>query len=242
MNSPASDILYIRYIPVLTTILSAFFGILVLRRYASRPGTLHHLWWGLGILVYGIGTFTESLTTVFGWREPIFRLWYISGALLGGAPLAQGSVYYHLPRRLAHILTICLLSYVAIASFFVWTAPIQEELVEPHRLSGKVFAIPSVRLFSPIVNLYALVFLVGGALFSAIQYWKSHSDFARFAGNLLIAVGALLPAIGGSFTRFGYTEVLYVLEFFGILLIWRGYVLCTFQDHIGRDSTVPDIS
>jgi hypothetical protein len=33
----------------------------------------------------------------------------------------------------------------------------------------------------------------------------------------------LLPGIGGSFTRFGYTEVLYVTEFLGIILIYFGY-------------------
>ena len=41
----------------------------------------------------------------------------------------------------------------------------------------------------------------------------------------LIAVGALLPGIGGSFTRFGHTEVLYVTEFIGIILIYLGYRL-----------------
>jgi len=38
----------------------------------------------------GVGTITESLTTVFGWNEWVFRAWYITGALCGGAPLAPG--------------------------------------------------------------------------------------------------------------------------------------------------------
>jgi hypothetical protein len=42
-------------------------------------------------------------------------------------------------------------------------------------------------------------------------------------GNWLIALGALLPGIGGAFTRMGYVEVLFVTEFFGIVLIWAGY-------------------
>jgi len=40
-----------------------------------------------------VGTFMEGWTAIFGWNETIFRSWYISGALLGGAPLAQGTVY-----------------------------------------------------------------------------------------------------------------------------------------------------
>lgn len=42
-------------------------------------------------------------------------------------------------------------------------------------------------------------------------------------GNVCIAIGALLPGIGGAFTRFGYTEVLYVTELAGLLLIYVGF-------------------
>ena len=42
-------------------------------------------------------------------------------------------------------------------------------------------------------------------------------------GNALIALGALLPGIGGTATRAGYVEVLYVTELAGLLLIWLGY-------------------
>jgi len=48
--------------------------------------------------MYGVGTLTESITTLFGWSEWVFRAWYISGALLGGAPLAQGTVYLLMPK------------------------------------------------------------------------------------------------------------------------------------------------
>ena len=47
--------------------------------------------------------------------------------------------------------------------------------------------------------------------------------YHRFVGNVLIAVGALLPGIGGTATRMGYVEVLYVTEFLGLILIWWGY-------------------
>jgi len=40
---------------------------------------------------------------------------------------------------------------------------------------------------------------------------------------VLIATGAILPGIGGSATRMGYVEVLYVTELAGLLLTWMGY-------------------
>jgi hypothetical protein len=82
-----------------------------------------------------------------------------------------------------------------------------------------------VRLFSPIVNTYAVVFLIGGAIWSAVRYRRQEGASSRVRGNALIAVGAILPGIGGGFARAGTVEVLYVMELVGLLLIWAGYRL-----------------
>lgn len=212
----------VHYIPIVTTVIALALAASLARRYRERGG-LHLLWWAIGAITYAAGTAVEAAVTLFGWQEPLFRAWYIAGALLGGAPLAQGAVYLHLPRRVAHALTVALVSVVVVASAFVLAVPVQYDLVEPHRLTGRVMAWPWVRAFSPFINLYAFVFLVGGAAKSAVQFWRRRETRARAEGNALIAVGALLPGIGGTFTRFGHTEVLYVTEFLGILLITLGY-------------------
>lgn len=112
---------------------------------------------------------------------------------------------------------------VVVAAAAVFLSPIQVELVEPHRLTGSVLEWQWARLFSPFINTYAFIFLVGGAAWSAWRYRKGSDTRNRFTGNVLIAVGALLPGIGGMATRAGHTEVLYVMEFIGLLLIWAGY-------------------
>ncbi|MEO8678087.1 MAG: hypothetical protein ABI665_03520 [Vicinamibacterales bacterium] len=214
---------FVHYIPIVTTALALPFSIEIFRRYREHPERLHLLWWAIGIFTYGVGTTTEALTTLVGWNEPTFRAWYISGALLGGAPLAQGTVYLLLSRRKAHVLTTLLVAYVVIASVFVILSPINFELVETHRLSGRVLAWSWVRLFSPVVNLYAVVFLIGGAILSALRYSRDPATRHRVYANVLIAVGAILPGIGGTATRMGYVEVLYVTELAGLLLTWAGY-------------------
>ncbi len=212
----------VHFVPLLTTVVALAFAAAVLRRHRERGG-LHLLWWGIGLLTYAAGTVTEGLTTLFGWHESVFRAWYIAGALLGGAPLAQGSVYLHLPRRIAHRLTIALLAVVLAGSVFVLMTPLDLSLVETYRLSGKVIQWRWVRLISPFVNLYALIFLVGGAILSALRFRRRAETHHRYIGNVLIAVGALLPGIGGAFTRAGYTEVLYVTELLGLAFIYAGY-------------------
>lgn len=216
----------VHYVPIGTTLVAAVFAATILSRYRDRGG-LHLLWWGIGMVTYGLGTITESLTTLFGWHEPVFRLWYITGALLGGAPLAQGTAYLMLRRRTAHRLTAVLVSLILVASLAVLLAPIDHASVEPYRLTGRVFAWQWVRGFSPFINLYAASFLIGGAILSAVRYRRQGDSPRRAIGNVGIALGALLPGIGGSFTRFGHTEVLYVTEFLGLLLIFLGYWLNT---------------
>ncbi|MEE8572206.1 MAG: hypothetical protein V3T20_03000 [Gemmatimonadota bacterium] len=213
---------FVHFIPIITSIFSIWFGTLLFRRYRELGG-MHHLWWAIGVFAFAAGTITESLTTLIGWQEPLFRAWYISGALFGGFPLAQGTVYLLLDRKKADRLTAVVLSVALVAATFVLLTPIDTSLVETHRLSGRVMEWTWVRAFSPFINLYAVIFLVGGAVYSALKYRKSPGMSHRVIGNWLIAIGALLPGIGGSFTRFGHVEVLYVTELVGIVLIYFGY-------------------
>jgi hypothetical protein len=115
---------------------------------------------------------------------------------------------------------------IAIASAFVFLAPIDASLAEAHRLSGNVIQWKAVRLVSPFINIWALLFLVGGAVVSARRFQKDARFKGRFVGNVLIAVGGLLPGIGGSLTRAGYVEGLYITELMGLILIYLGYRSC----------------
>jgi hypothetical protein len=213
---------FVHYIPIVTTVIAALFAAAVFRRWRARGGS-HLLWWAIGLAAYGAGTFTEAAVTLVGWHEGLFRAWYITGALLGGAPLAQGTVYLLLPRSTAHRLTGALLPLIAVAAACVLLSPIDVGAVEPHRLTGRVLDWRWVRAFSPFINLYAFAFLVGGAIVSAARFARQPGQRHRFTGNVLIAVGALLPGIGGSATRFGHVEVLYVTELIGLVLILIGY-------------------
>lgn len=214
----------IYWIPVVTTSVAAVFSVIVLRRYRERGGT-HLLWWGLGLVLYGAGTLAESLTTMFGWHENVFRAWYITGALCGGAPLAQGTAYLLLKKRTANILAVILLTVITAAAVLVILSPVDQSLADGHRLSGRVLGWQWIRAISPFINTYAAVFLIGGAILSAWRYRRDPIKYNRFVGNVFIAVGAILPGIGGAFTRFGHVEVLYVTEFVGLVLIFVGYRL-----------------
>jgi len=214
------------HIPIVTTFCALFFFSELFRRYRKKGGGPHLIWWGAGMLTFGLGTLTEALTTLFGWQPVVFRLWYVAGAFLGGYPLAQGSIYLLMSRRFADWSARIVVSVIAVSAVLVFMAPLDASLAEPHRLSGRVFEWQWVRLISPFLNLYAVVFLVGGAVVSALRFRRSPELRNRYLGNIMIAIGAVLPGIGGAATRAGFVEALYVTELLGLLLIYAGYRAC----------------
>ncbi len=158
---------WIHYLPLITTLFSLLFTWSMYRHWREKPDAKYLLWWTVGVFFFGVGTFTESITTLFGWKEWVFKSWYITGALLGGAPLAQGTFYLLFSDRAGNITAILLSSLVVTASVFIVLSPVQYDLVESHRLSETVLGWQWVRLFSPFINIYAFIFLVGGAAWSA---------------------------------------------------------------------------
>jgi hypothetical protein len=153
----------------------------------------------------------------------VFRLWYIAGAFLGGYPLAQGSIYLLMKKKFADRSAIVMTTLILVASLIVLIVPLDVSKSEIHRLSGSVIEWQWVRFISPFINIYSLIFLVGGAIVSALRFRQTPELRNRYLGNILIAIGALLPGIGGSLTRAGYVEALYITELAGILLIYWGY-------------------
>ncbi len=214
---------FVLYLPALTTVCAAIFTWQLFTRYRAKGGGLHLLWWGIGMVTYGLGTFTEAYTSIVGWNPVVFRVWYVAGAFLGGYPLAQGSIYLLMNRRFAHRSAWIVSSLIAVGAVFVFSTPLSLDLVEAHRLSGKVIEWRWVRLVSPLINLYSLVFLAGGAIVSALRFRQAAALRNRYVGNILIAIGAILPGIGGSMTRAGFVEALYITELVGLCLIYWGY-------------------
>src|SRR5215467_2192125 len=92
----------VSYIPVLTTLFSLFFLSRIVPHYLSKRSA-YLLWWTLGVLTFGLGTLTESINAIYGWTEWNTKIWYIVGALLGGYPLAQGTIYLLMQKRFAAV-------------------------------------------------------------------------------------------------------------------------------------------
>jgi hypothetical protein len=81
-----------------------------------------------------------------------------------------------------------------------------------------------VRTLTPFFNIYGTITLVGGAVYSAFLFWRKRILLHRTMGNILIAVGAIMPAFGGTFSRMGISGALYISEFLGAILMFVGFM------------------
>jgi hypothetical protein len=218
-------------LPFTSSIVSFVFAVFIFRRYWMRRGS-HLLLWGIGMVFYGIGGFCEAYYGAAGWNALDYRLWYLFGAILVAAWLGQGTVYLLVKPRWANLLMVVL----GVASLYglvrVFGASLDPALMTSSvhtgsELSGQAIVTSGVRLLTPFFNLYGTLTLVGGAAYSAWIFWRKRILLHRAIGNVFIAVGALLPAFGGTFSRFGISGALYISEFLGAVLMFIGFIRST---------------
>jgi hypothetical protein len=224
----ASQVHWIHYLPIVTTAVAAAFSTFLFVRYAEHRAP-HLWWWAIGIACYGAGTLVEAAITLAGNTFLLTKVWYITGAILGGYPLAQGSLHLLYSKAFARRATSISLPFVLVACLLALFSPVVPSALELHRPSGAILGWRWVRLMTPFINAYAVFFLVGGAAASAWRFWRVRDTGHRVIGNILIAAGALMPGIGGALAKAGLVEALYVAECVGLIVIWMGERACAWR-------------
>lgn len=101
------------------------------------------------------------------------------------------------------------------------------QLLEASVLSGHVITSPGVRVLTPFFNIYGIIMLIGGALYSAWIFWRKGVFRNRAIGNVLIAAGAVLGGGASAFARFGMLEYLYLAELSSLIIMFAGFVVAT---------------
>lgn len=218
-------------VPFTSSLISFIFAGVVLQRYFKRRGE-HLLVWAVGLVFYGIGGFSEGYFGAFGWNPVIYRLWYLFGAILVAAWLGQGTLFLLAKKRWALGTLAVLVVGSLFAAWRVFSAQLDPSLLTASlhtgsELSGHAITTPGVRALTPFFNIYGTFSLVGGALYSAWLFWRKRVLLHRTLGNLLIAVGAISPAFGGTFSRLGIPGALYISELIGVILIFAGFLRAT---------------
>ena len=219
------------YIPYLSTLVTFIFVVTVYNRYRRRGG-IHLLLWAVGLLFYGLGTLSEVILSL-AFNVIVLKVWYLTGAMLTAAWLGMGTVHLLIRKgNAAKAITWGLAAISALAFMLVMLAPVissNYDIVRPASEQYKeIFARSGMMIaFTILLNIYGTITLVGGAIYSAFLFWRKKVLANRMFGNILIAAGALSPAMGGSLLKAGYTDMLYLCEFVGVILMFIGFIMAT---------------
>jgi len=213
-------------LPLTSSLITFIFAYFVFQRWLRRH-RLYLLFWGVGLVFYGIGGAMEAYYGLIGWHPLVFRIWYLFGAVLVAAWLGQGTVFLLMRRKLAWILFALLAVGSLYATYKVFSATLDPSLMIGGELSGHAITSSGVRVLTPFFNIYGVLMLVGGAAYSAWIFWRKRVLLNRVIGNLFIAVGALAPGFGGAFQRGGLPYALYIGEFLGAVLMFIGFMKAT---------------
>ncbi len=219
------------YIPYLSTLITFVFTFAVYNRYRQRGGT-HLLLWALGLLFYGIGTLSEVILSL-SFNAFVLKIWYLTGAMLTAAWLGMGTVHLLIRKGKTAQVTTWILAIVSLLAFLL-------VLIAPTLSSSYNVTVPASEqykniltrngltiLLTILLNIYGTLTLIGGAIYSAFLFWRRKILANRVFGNILIATGALSPALGGTLLKAGYADMLYISEFIGAILMFIGFIVST---------------
>ena len=177
-------------------------------------GRTQFAWAAIAALVLG------SLPALFGPAKP-FGL----ACLLAAAVLAV--VRWRKPAWFGHAFLAVTLLGTAYAATVIFTAPVDTSLLptSPDQIvNGQAFP-ASVRILTPVFNMTGAIALSLGAAYSAYYFWRTRTKPHRMVSNVLIAVGAFIPAMTSGLSRFGLTNAFFVGELLGVVCILAGFLV-----------------
>jgi len=217
---------------------------------ARRP-RFHAAAWAAAMSMYAVATWALAYGLISGWTDSGFRLFYYLGAIVNIPVLALGSVALVRGEAAGRRLLAFLIAFLALAAWSTMVAPAVGEVSEIGVPEGSavfqrgmidaagVPPIPSPRTFAAIAGGLGSIVVIGLAAVSVVRRWRDRN--ARW-GNLLIVLGTLAPAFGGSLTAIGEGSAFAVSLLVGAGLLWAGYRIASRAAYPRRASSAADTS
>ena len=205
----------------LSALVSAVFAVVMGARYLRRR-LAHQLAWTIGLAMFAAAAVAGAMARMGGATEAEYRVFYLFGAILNVAWLALGTLFLLVPR-VARWAVWAVVALTAIAAIAVLTAPVDLSAAVD---TGRGFdAAPLPRILAGIGSGLGSVILIGGALWSAWVFLRRRHEGRRALGNVIIAAGVLVAAVGGTAAFTGASGVVEWTNFAGVTLIFIGFLL-----------------
>jgi hypothetical protein len=200
---------------------SCFLGWRMVRQ--PRP---ENVVWTVAFAVFAIAAGSEVVGAAIGWSGALVRIYYVTGAVVVVGILALGELYLLFPSRVPAIAPGLAILTGAVALTAVWNASIDQIRLQTEGWNALVRD-PFLVALAVVINAGGTLVLVAGTLYSAWRIYASGGSTQRALGCALIAGGAIVVAMGGTLTRFGHREYLYLAMAVGVAIIFGGVVLAS---------------
>jgi hypothetical protein len=151
-------------LPLASSILSLVLFVLLIDQWLERRRP-YQLIWAIGMLWYGLSAGTEFLGGAFGWSEPLYRAWYLIGAVWVAAWLGLGTMYLLGKTRFGYGAALSIL----LAGLFTF-------------LSWQRYQYPDSGIAPYVYMAVALV----GALAITIETYRATDRWPHVAGILIV--------------------------------------------------------
>src|SRR3990172_8245747 len=90
-------------LPFVSTAIMLAFTLYVLQRYLVRRAP-HFLFWGIGLAMFGAGSFAEAYLSL-AWNRWVFFIWYLLGAALNAGWIGHGTLSLLTRKKWVHVVT-----------------------------------------------------------------------------------------------------------------------------------------
>ena len=95
------------FLPAVSALLCLVFFVMLLDQWRTRRRAYQAIW-AAGILFFGIAVACEAVAAAAGWNEPIYRLWYLTGAVWTAGWLGLGNAFLLGRTRFGFAFALCL--------------------------------------------------------------------------------------------------------------------------------------
>jgi len=222
------------------TLVACAFALITFDRWQLR-GQSHDLAWTIDMILFAVGSLALWWAETTGWTLFIFRIFFVSGAVLNVAWLALGTIYLLTGKTTGDHVRKYLTSLSTFSIGVVLIAPAKRELVDGEFPSARQLFGVTPRILAAVGSGVPALIIIFGALWSTFRVIRKATPTMsqrnvrivkspkRLAiGNVLVATGTIVLSASGSFAgRLGKDRAFAITLLIGLCILFSGFLVAS---------------
>ena len=231
------------------------FALLTFDRWQVRSQP-HELAWTIAMTLFAIGSLALWWAEATGWTIFVFRVFFVSGAVLNVGWLALGTIYLLAGTTTGDRVRNYLIGLSAFSIGVVLVAPAKREIIEGEFPSARELFGVTPRVLAAVGSGVPALIIIFGALWSTYRVIKKSSPTVstrsvrvvksrlRLAtSNVLVAAGTIVLSASGLLAgRLGKDRAFAVTLLIGLCILFAGFLVATNSSQTNLSVTTGDKS